>query len=59
MLSLAGCTSGSIAVRTVPRVHAGFRKKQRRQSAGGFRMVVETRRIELPTFALRTRRSPS
>jgi hypothetical protein len=25
----------------------------------GFRRVVETRRIELPTFALRTRRSPS
>ena len=27
--------------------------------AVGLRIVVETRRIELPTFALRTRRSPS
>ncbi len=26
---------------------------------GGFVYLVETRRIELPTFALRTRRSPS
>ena len=49
----------SIALRTRPHVYAPFRKQKGQRSAVGLCFLVETRRIELPTFALRTRRSPS
>ena len=38
---------------------APAKKSHRGLRSGGLGMLVETRRIELPTFALRTRRSPS
>ena len=41
-----------------PRVGAATQQKTD-GSTVGFGVLVETRRIELPTFALRTRRSPS
>ncbi len=47
------------AARNVPRVSAPARKQKGRRSTSALWYLVETRRIELPTSALRTRRSPS
>ncbi len=44
---------------TKPRQHWGCAGQKKSQSTSGLKIVVEMRRIELLTFALRTRRSPS
>jgi len=43
---------------TKPRQHWGCAGQKKSQSTSGLKIVVEKRRIELPTFALRTRRAP-
>ena len=44
---------------TKPRQHWGCAGQKKSQSTSGLKIVVEMRRIELLTSALRTRRSPS
>src|SRR5690606_21912166 len=47
------------AARSTPVARDQDREERKRRLAAPSGIVVERRRIELPTFALRTRRSPS